>query len=87
MNDEKQTQYAIVSQANWHVPRVDKNGRPYTSVGFRAPPSMKEAENWPGTYIVWVKTSEQPPTMWGHGTFAEVDGHMLMVASDFDTSG
>lgn len=86
-NDSLLTRYAVVSQHNWKTMKVNNEGRRYTSIGYRAPPSLREAEDWPGTYIVTQGADEPPPRVWGHGTYTEVDGRMTMVASDFDTSG
>ena len=79
--------YAIVSQNNWTVPRRDRDGRLIYHVGFRPPPSMREAASWPGTYIIQQPLDAPPPRIFGHGTYAELGGIMTMVADYFDSSG
>lgn len=79
--------YALVNQHNWTVPRRDGDGRLIYQVGYRPPPSMREAESWPGTYIVEQPLADPPPRVWGHGTYAELNGVMTLVTENFDSSG
>ena len=81
------TRYAIVSQHNWRQRVQMPDGRICVSIGFRAPPSMAEADGWPGTKVLDMADDAPPPVQWGYGTYAEVDGQMTLVAHDFDTSG
>lgn len=83
----KMKRYAIVGQSNWREMMTRADGSTYVAVGFRAPPNMQAAKDWPGTRIIERPAEADPPRFWGHGTYAEVNGHMMMVASDFDTSG
>lgn len=87
MTDHPMRRYAIVDQHNWRVPKRRPDGSIYYSIGYRPPPTMRDAADWPGTYTVDQPADQPPPRIWGHGTYVEVDGRMLQVAQDFDTSG
>ena len=79
--------YALVDQHNWRVPKLRPNGTIYYRVKMKPPPSMRDAADWPGTYTIDQPADKDPPRAWGHATYTEVDGRMIQVAQDFDTSG
>lgn len=78
--------YALVDQHNWRVPKVRPNGTLYYRTTMRPPPTMRDAADWAGTYVVEQPADQPPPIAWGHATYAEVDGRLIRVADDFDAS-
>ena len=82
-----QRKYVLVDQHNWTVPRRRPDGTIYYQTSMRPPPTMRDAESWPGTYIIDQPADLPPPTAWGHATYIELDGRLIQVAQDFDTSG
>ena len=77
--------YILVGQSNWEEKLSDSNGRKYTAITHKVPPSLEAAHNWPGAEIV---EADEPPVRWGHGTYeVKADGKLELVAHDWDSSG
>jgi hypothetical protein len=81
--------FAIVSQHNWQERKTDGRGREYIAVTHRAPESTAEAREWaaedPNTCR--IVEAESPHAPWGTIAYEEVDGEMVQVAYNVDSSG
>lgn len=86
-SDDQLTRYVLVSQHNWKTHMILPDGRRTCSLGYRPPPSMDAAPTWPGTRLVTAPVDDPPPLWFGHGTYQDIGGELVLVAADWDTSG